>query len=440
MLAVDGQRETLSVLRTLGHQIIPRSTSLMRIIPRDLVVAVYRMLLASSMGEVGTGWHFFQAPDEMTQLIEETEALVAQSGLAVPAERQTPLAGRERQKGFLTEELMNTYNHKQISARDSLAATVFYILNVLLFPVTLIGYVTWVGKVILSGRMSGVSGTAQGPLSARWFMHHLGTREDEPSNRLLMLLPGVSPLGVRLAVGPMLLAHRLTGYVPKAFRYPFEGDIPKQYEASARVTFFDAIVDRYLPDITQFVILGAGFDTRAFRLPKDTQVQSFEVDTPKTQAIKCEILKKAGIEAALITFVAADFEKEDWLNQLVDAGFDKSLPALFLWEGVSMYLDREAVEDTLRKIASCASGSVVAFDYFTTESLQSLALYWRYGRAATRAAGEPLKFGIDSTPPSSERLALLLQSCGLSLGEQRTLGKETERERAWGGFATAIVK
>jgi O-methyltransferase involved in polyketide biosynthesis len=105
-----------------------------------------------------------------------------------------------------------------------------------------------------------------------------------------------------------------------------------------------------------------------------------------------------------------------------------------------MYLDREAVEDTLRKIASCASGSVVAFDYFTTEPLQSSALYWRYGRAATRAAGEPLKFGIESTPPSSERLALLLQSCGLSLGEQRTLGKETERERAWGGLATAIVK
>jgi hypothetical protein len=244
---------------------------------------------------------------------------------------ETPLAGRERQKGFLTEERMNTSDHKDISAHDRLAATVFYLLSVLLFPVTLIGYLTWVGKVILTGRMSGVSGTAQGPLSARWFMHRLGTREDEPSSRLLMLLPGVSPLGVRLATGPMLLAHRLTGYVPKAFRYPFEGDIPKQYEASGRVTFFDAVVDRYLPDITQLVILGAGFDTRAERLPKDTQVHSFEVDAPKTQAIKREIVKKAGIEAALITFVAADFEKQDWLSRLVDAGFDISKPALFLW-------------------------------------------------------------------------------------------------------------
>src|SRR5207249_1195763 len=114
-------------------------------------------------------------------------------------------------------------------------------------------------------------------------------------NQLMMLLPGVPPLGVRLVAGPMLLAHHLTGYVPRAFRYPFEGDISSQYEASARVTFFDTAVDRYLPEIAQFVILGAGFDTRAFRLPKDARVRSFEVDAPKTQAIKREMLKKAGI-------------------------------------------------------------------------------------------------------------------------------------------------
>jgi methyltransferase (TIGR00027 family) len=255
-----------------------------------------------------------------------------------------------------------------------------------------------------------------------------------------MVLPDVPSLGVRLVAGPTLLAHRLTGYVPRAFRYPFEGDIPKQYEASARVTFFDAVVQRYLAEVSQFVILGAGFDTRAFRLPKDVRVRSFEVDAPKTQAIKREMLAKTTIDATGVTFVSADFEKQDWLARLVDAGFDPGRPALFLWEGVVMYLDREAVETTLNKIASCASGSVVAFDYFTTDPLESQAFYWRYARAATRAAGEPLKFGIESTPPSSERLAELLRSCGLALGEQRTLGKEMERERAWGGFATAIVK
>jgi methyltransferase (TIGR00027 family) len=240
--------------------------------------------------------------------------------------------------------------------------------------------------------------------------------------------------------GPTLFAHRLTGFVPKAFRYPFEGDIPEQYEASARQTFLDAVVDRYLPGIPQFVILGAGFDTRLFRLPKGTPVRSFEVDAPKTQAIKRQMLEKVGIDSTGVTFVSADFEKQDWLAQLIEVGLDPAQPALFIWEGVIMYLDREAVESTLRKIASTARGSLVAFDYFTTEPLESQSLYWRYGRSATKAAGEPIKFGIDSTPPSRERLAEFLQACGLSLGEQRTLGQESEGKRAWGGFATAIVE
>jgi methyltransferase (TIGR00027 family) len=135
------------------------------------------------------------------------------------------------------------------------------------------------------------------------------------------------------------------------------------------VAFFDHAVDRFLADITQFVVLGAGFDTRAFRLPKGARVRSFEVDAPQTQVVKREALRKAGIDTTGVTFVSADLEKEDWLTRLVDAGFDPGKPALFLWEGVIVYLDREAVEATLHKIASVAKGSVVAFDYFTTEPL-----------------------------------------------------------------------
>src|SRR5262245_17945794 len=117
---------------------------------------------------------------------------------------------------------MTASDQKVVSRRDPLAAIIFYVVCVLLFPAMLGGYVLWVGK-IYAGRTSGVSGTAQGPLSARWFQHRLGIRHDEPAHRLLMALPGVSPLAVWLVFGPMLLAHRLSGYVPQAFRYPFEG-------------------------------------------------------------------------------------------------------------------------------------------------------------------------------------------------------------------------
>jgi methyltransferase (TIGR00027 family) len=320
------------------------------------------------------------------------------------------------------------------------AAFVFYAISILLFPVSLAGYVIWVGKWFIAGNPSGVSATAQGPLSARWAMHNLGTRQDEAANKLMPQLPGIPLVASRLTSFPTLLAHRVTSYVPKAFRYPFEGDVPPQYEASARVTFFDGAVDRFLDGIDQLMILGAGFDTRPYRFPREKRVKSFEIDEPKTQAVKRELLDKSDIDSSKVTFVSADFEAEDWLERLVEAGFDPGKPALFLWEGVILYLDRdEAVFDTLSRIARTAKGSIVAFDYLTTEPLQSKRLYWRYGRAATRAVGEPIKFGIDSTPPSRQRLAELLGSCGLSIVEQRTLGRESETERAWGGFAIASV-
>lgn len=334
---------------------------------------------------------------------------------------------------------MNAPHQETASPNSPLAAAVFCLINILLFPITLIGYVLHLGYLFFK-RQPGVSITAQGPLSARWTQHHFGLREDEAASRLMASLLDFFPLGWYLTAGPMLLAHRLTGYVPKAFRYPYEGEVAVQHQASARQTFFDAVVERYVASIPQLVILGAGFDTRAYRFSNDAQVHVFEVDVPKTQALKLQLLEKTSIDTSRVRFVSADFEKEDWFSRLVQADFDSGKPALFLWEGVVHYLDQKSVKSTLRKIASTAKGSVVAFDYFTTEPLTSHALYWRYGRAATKAAGEPLKFGIDSTPPSRERLAELLQSCGLSLVEQRTLGEETGGKRAWGGFAVAIVK
>jgi hypothetical protein len=102
-------------------------------------------------------------------------------------------------------------------------------------------------------------------------------------------------------------------------------------------------------------------------------------------------------------------------------------------------LNEEAVKDTLRKIASTAKGTIVAFDYFTSDVLESQELTMRSVRASLAAGGEPLKYGVDSTPPSRERLIELLQACGLTLIEQQTLGQETGGKRAWGGFAIARV-
>jgi methyltransferase (TIGR00027 family) len=212
-----------------------------------------------------------------------------------------------------------------------------------------------------------------------------------------------------------------------------------KHQPAARTTFYDAALERHLASIDQLVILGAGFDTRSYRLPSVIRVRCFEVDTPKTQAFKREMLKKAKVDTTRVMYVSADFQQEDWVEKLVKAGFKVEKPSFFLWESVTMYLDQKTVESTLRKIAAMASGSGVAFDYFSAELIESRSLFMRYARVVINATGEPWRFGIDNTPPVRERVEAFLQSSGLVLEEQRNFGSETDGKRAMAGFATAIV-
>jgi len=327
-----------------------------------------------------------------------------------------------------------------VSSTSPRAALAFYLACAILSPAMVLGYGLWLATAY-GRRSSGASRTAQGPLSARWLQHRLGTRRDEPANHLFMALPGVSSLAVQLVFGPIMFAHRLSGFVPPVFRYPFEGTVSLQNQAAARQTFYDTVVERSLPQFTQFVILGAGFDTRAYRVPAKARerVRSFEVDTPETMALKRAALRKAGIDMDGVTLIGADFEQDDWLVLLAAEGFDVQKRTLFLWEGVTPYLSQRAVEETLRKVAATARGSVIAFDYITNDVLESPAVYFRFVRASLRAGGEALKFGVDCTPPLAERLEELVGPCGLSATEQHTFGQETNGRRAWGGLATAIV-
>jgi len=104
-----------------------------------------------------------------------------------------------------------------------------------------------------------------------------------------------------------------------------------------------------------------------------------------------------------------------------------------------MYLDRAAVENTLRTIAGTAFGSVVAFDYLTADFIKSRSLYLRFARAALKVTGEPWRFGIESTPPARDQVAAFLASCGLSMSEQRNVGQERDGKHAAGGLALATV-
>lgn len=126
----------------------------------------------------------------------------------------------------------------------------------------------------------------------------------------------------------------------------------------------DSLAAAVARGVRQYVVLGAGLDTFAYRNPFDgLGLRVFEVDHPATQAWKQQRLADAGLHPPpSLTFAPIDFEQETLAHGLAAAGFDAAAPAFFAWLGVVVYLTREAVMETLKFIASLPGGEVV-FDY-----------------------------------------------------------------------------
>jgi methyltransferase (TIGR00027 family) len=114
----------------------------------------------------------------------------------------------------------------------------------------------------------------------------------------------------------------------------------------------------------QLVILGAGLDGRAHRLPGLASVTVFEVDHPATQADKRVRARGLPLAAHRLTYVPVDFEHERLAQRLREAGFDPSAPAVWIWEGVTMYLTDAAIAATLADVSGLsAPGSRLVVNY-----------------------------------------------------------------------------
>jgi methyltransferase (TIGR00027 family) len=164
----------------------------------------------------------------------------------------------------------------------------------------------------------------------------------------------------------------------------------------------DRLAEAVANGVTQYVILGAGLDTFAYRNPFPA-LRVFEVDFPATQAWKRAMLAEAGITSPEnLTFVPLDFERKALAEGLAEAGLDAGRPAYFSWLGVVPYLTLDAVRATLSAIAQLPTGSAVSFDYaLAPETLSPVgrkAFDALGGRVA--AAGEP--FQLFFTPETME--------------------------------------
>jgi methyltransferase (TIGR00027 family) len=165
----------------------------------------------------------------------------------------------------------------------------------------------------------------------------------------------------------------------------------------ARTRLIDQVALRELGSARQVLILGAGFDTRASRLPGMDRVRVFELDHPATQAAKQRALRHAGWSPGHVTFVPVVFGADDPAQALMTAGFTAGTATLVLWEGVTNYLDREAVDATFALLASLVGpGSLVLFTYVDARMLDGSEIFAgaETTMRAVRRVGEPFTFGF----------------------------------------------
>lgn len=201
--------------------------------------------------------------------------------------------------------------------------------------------------------------------------------QEHPIGAALLLPPGTAPAYEAVTTAAMMLIR--TKFIDEKIRQAIENGA------------------------TQLVILGAGFDTRAYRFTELLEkAKVFEVDSEATQTHKRRRAEAAlGPAPANLSYVTIDFNRDeldspDKLNHaLLRAGFHPAEKAVFIWEGVCMYVAEAGVRETLRAIAQAAPGSTLVMDYTTRGMLEFMTQFPEVGPTRLLAKwGEPWVFGL----------------------------------------------
>jgi methyltransferase (TIGR00027 family) len=258
--------------------------------------------------------------------------------------------------------------------------------------------------------MDGVGGHARALESAR--PRGLRLFEDPLARRFLGWR--LAPLA-RLAVVP-----GLRDLVPWLIDQRVPG---ARSSAVARTRFLDDAIDASLEEHPeQLVILGAGFDSRPYRLPGLRSLAVFEVDHPNTLAAKRKVLAEALTAIpGHVRFVATDFDQRGLEAAMASAGYRESALTFFVWEGVTNYLTEAGVDATLRWCARASRGSKLFFTYVHRQVLRIGAFVSTEIFASLERFGEKWTFGIEPGELSS-----FLSRRGMSL--ERDLGASEYRE------------
>ena len=184
----------------------------------------------------------------------------------------------------------------------------------------------------------------------------------------------------------------------------------------------DALQTAVKRGVGQYVLIGAGFDSFALRMPPFArQLQIFELDHPATQELKLRRIRECAVPVASnVHFIAVNFADSSVADALAQSVFRSDRLSFFSWLGVTMYLTREANTATLKSVSSCApAGSELVFTYMDEHVFASKSESFLAFKERVAAMGEPFLSGFDPG-----KLSMDLAACGFELLEDLS-GEQT---------------
>ena len=297
-------------------------------------------------------------------------------------------------------------------------------LQIVALPVCLLGMLLVTYRQMWISKRLGVSQTAIEVFNARWTLHIFGMRNDPGAAKLGPHLPNTSIFGLRLTLLPLWIKAKVAA-TPEIYpRRVKQGCENIMDLFTARTVYFDRILARLLPTVEQFVLMGAGMDTRPYGALNVDHVNVFELDLAATQKLKRESLQQSGINTDHVKFIAADFASDGIFDQLDSARYDREKKTLFLWEGVTLYLSEANVRNTLAKVhAEAVPGSVLLADIYSDRIVAQMNS--RFLRKTLRYTHETAQFSLKFDRAWERELFTFVESTGFTLGETFFMGTQS---------------
>ncbi len=208
--------------------------------------------------------------------------------------------------------------------------------------------------------------------------------DSQPSNTALtaaaaraahLVVDGQPPIFADIHAAALLgaQAEQLIGYHRGNADHPVLSAARAQVVCRSRFAE-DVLARAAAAGVRQYVLLGAGLDSFCWRSPLAGALRVFEVDHPDTQHWKRTALEAAGLDVpSWLSFVPADLSQDVLMVALTSAGFDRAVPAVISWLGVTMYLAQPDIDRVLAAVAGCAPGTQLIADHMLPADLRDAA-------------------------------------------------------------------